>query len=131
MEALYGWEGEIPRINYGPCGVFAELFLRAWNARFADPAHICFVMTAGGGECDHVCVRLPDGSLYDGGAGVHAENAYPEDFTVVDMWDYDRAELEKWSYGLGRTYPRHCPDFDREAVRAVIRRRLDALMEQG
>jgi GNAT superfamily N-acetyltransferase len=127
IEALYGWEGDIPRINYGPCGVFADLFFRAWNARFADKVHICFVMTGDGGECDHVCVRLPDGSLYDGGAGVHTEAAYPADFTVVDMWTYDRAELEKWSYGLERSYPRYCPDFDREAVRAVIRRQLDAL----
>ncbi len=122
----YGFEGDTPRINYGPCGVFADLFHRAWNARFEEKVRICFVMTKDRAECDHVCIRLPGGELYDGGVGVHGGEAY-DDFVVEDMEIYDRALLEKWSYGLDRQYPRFCPKFNRQFVEQVIAEHLDLL----
>lgn len=119
VNQLYGYEGEIPRINYGPCGVFAWLFYQEWNARFTQKVHICFIMTTDGSECDHICIALPDGSLYDGGIGIH-ERALYQGFVIEDMLSFDQARLETWSYGLDRTYPRFCPDFNRDAVHAVI-----------
>jgi hypothetical protein len=43
------------------------------------------------------------------------------------MLIYDHALLEKWSYGLERTYPRFCPDFDKTAVLKIIEHHLDRL----
>ena len=122
----FGFEGETPRINYGPCGVFAYLFFHEWNRRFEDKVHICFVMTQDGEECYHVCIRLPSGELYDGGEGVHTDARY-ESFRVEDMMEYQHEQLEKWSYGLNRTYPRFCPEFDRAFVKRTIETHLDEL----
>jgi hypothetical protein len=115
----YGFEGNIPRINYGPCGVFSYLFNKEWNSRFSEKVHICFVMTKDSEECDHVCICLPTGELYDGGIGVHTRDSY-KDFIINDMYTYDHDLLEKWSYGLDRTYPRFCPKFNRKFVEKII-----------
>ena len=32
----YGFYRNIPRINYGPCGVFAYIFYKKWNALFTE-----------------------------------------------------------------------------------------------
>lgn len=124
----YGFEGDIPRINYGPCGVFAYLFNKEWNARFLEKVHICFVMTKDFEECDHVCICLPTGELYDGGIGVHTRDSY-KDFIVNDMYIYNYDLLEKWSYGLDRTYPRFCPKFNRKCVEEIIIDNLDLLQK--
>lgn len=36
----YGFEGETPRINCGPCGVIAYLFNKKWNTRFEEKDRI-------------------------------------------------------------------------------------------
>ena len=59
INQLLGYHEGIPRINYGPCGIFAQLFYEAWNSRFTEKVHICFVMTLSRDECDHVLIRLP------------------------------------------------------------------------
>lgn len=124
----YGFEGDIPRINYGPCGVFAYLFNKEWNIRFEKKVHICFIMTKDYEECDHVCISLPSGELYDGGTGVHSRDYY-NDFKIEDMDVYNHKLLEKWSYGLDRVYPRYCPKFNKGFVESVIARNLDLLKE--
>jgi len=62
---LEGW----PRVNRGPCGRFAKAFREQWNTRFKHKINIAFIMKPDGG-CDHVLVKLPDGSYFDGGSGV-------------------------------------------------------------
>ena len=46
-----GFHEDTPRINYGPCGVFAKLFYEAWNSRFNDKVRIVFIMTLNLEEC--------------------------------------------------------------------------------
>lgn len=125
----YGFHDGIPRINYGPCGVFAKVFLDKWNGLFSDKCHICFVLTFDRDECDHITIRLPSGELYDGGIGVHTDDDYLGKFLVEDMFDYDENLLDKWSYGLDRTYPRFCPDFNLKFVEDVVHSNLDNLFK--
>ena len=127
INQLLGFHEDTPRINYGPCGVFAQLFFESWNRRFKDKAHICFVMTRDREECWHIVIRLPAGELYDGGIGAHADSIYTEDYLIDEMFTYDHDLLEKWSYGLERTYPRFCPNFDKNRVREIIDQHLDRL----
>lgn len=131
INAEYGFHDETPRINYGPCGVFAQIFLKQWNELFEEKVHVCFVMTTSRDECDHVCICLPSGELYDGGIGVHSRDYYIPQFVIEDMFHYDAAQLEKWSYGLNRTYPRFCPNFDRKFVERIVRSNLDQLSKEG
>ncbi|MCL5115913.1 MAG: hypothetical protein M1272_02045 [Firmicutes bacterium] len=126
INAEYGIQDGIPAINHGPCGVFAQVFFLAWNARFREKVHISFVMTPSRDECDHVCIRLPSGELYDGGIGVHADRHYGQQFVMDDMVIYDEGLLDKWSYGLARTYPRFCPHFNRAVVESIV----EAVLEQ-
>lgn len=125
INAEYGFHEGIPRINHGPCGVFAKVFYEEWNSLFEDKVNICFILTPTMDECDHVAIRLPSGEIYDGGNGIHTDSEYTEHFVVVDMLDYDESLLEKWSYGLEREYPRFCPHFDREWVRGIIHAALE------
>lgn len=127
INRLLGFLDDTPRINYGPCGVFAHLFYLAWNRRFEDKIHITFVMTPDRDECWHVVVRLPTGELYDGGVGIHSEANYEKDYPIDDMLQYDHDLLEKWSYGLDRKYPRFCPNFDKKTVDKLINKHLDCL----
>lgn len=129
VNAEYGIDQGIPAINHGPCGVFAQIFFEAWNDLFDEKVHICFVMSPSRDECDHVCIRLPSGELYDGGIGVHTEERYVPPFVIDDMVRYDALLLDKWSYGLERTYPRFCPNFDRLAVEAIVYTALKRLSE--
>lgn len=130
LNALLGFHEGTPRINYGPCGVFAKLFFDAWNSRFKEKVHIVFVMMANQEECWHVAIRLPTGQLYDGGLGVHEEASYGEGYVIEDMYEYDHARLEKWSYGLDRDYPRFCPNFDKEKVHSLIEFYLNMIKKQ-
>jgi hypothetical protein len=127
---LLGFHEDTPRINYGPCGVFAKLFFDAWNTRFQEKVHIVFVMLTSHEECWHITIRLPTGELYDGGIGIHNEEAYGEGYLIEDMVEYDPARLEKWSYGLDRDYPRFCPNFDKETVNTIIIHHLDRLLSK-
>jgi len=126
----YGFLYEKPRINRGPCGVFAQVFYKKWNELFDQKVHICFVMSQDMNECDHVLIRLPSGELYDGGIGIHADNTYLPEFLIIDMTDYDEAFLEKWSYGLNRTYPESCPNFDRKTVEQIVHSNLETLAKK-
>jgi hypothetical protein len=125
----YGFHDGIPRINYGPCGVFAKIFFEKWNELFDKKTHICFILTPTKDECDHVVVRLPSGELYDGGIGIHTDNEYLNKFLIEEMIDYDEQLLEKWSYGLDRAYPRFCPNFNRGKVEEIIHSNLEKLFE--
>src|SRR5205085_3678231 len=83
-----GFHEETPRINYGPCGVFAKLFFEAWNSRFKDKVHLVFIMMRSQEECWHIAIRLPTGALYDGGIGIHTDEAYNSVYMVV--YDHER-----------------------------------------
>jgi hypothetical protein len=50
-------------------------------------------------------------------------------FVIDDMLNYDEKLLEKWSYGLDRTYPQFCPNFDRSLVENIISTKLTALFK--
>ena len=128
INAEYGIHDGIPAINHGPCGVFAQIFFNAWNEIFLDKVHICFVMTPSRKECEHVCIRLPSGELYDGGIGVHTTQQYIPQFVIDDMIVYDATLLDKWSYGMSRPYPRFCPNFNRAVVEKIVGSNLKALV---
>ncbi|MDW9178607.1 AAA family ATPase [Legionella pneumophila] len=125
-----GFHENTPRINFGPCGVFAKLFFDAWNERFTDKVHIVFILMKSHEECWHIALRLPSGELYDGGIGVHQDRDYGENYYIEDMIEYDHALLEKWSYGLDRDYPRYCPDFDKDKLQFLIQSQLDRISNQ-
>lgn len=129
INALLGFHEDTPRINYGPCGAFAQLFFESWNHRFKEKVHICFVMTRSREECWHALVRLPSGELYDGGIGIHTDATWIPEYIIDEMLTYDHDTLEKWSYGLERTYPRFCPNFDKNTVRKIIEDHLDRLAQ--
>ncbi len=115
---LEGW----PRINLGPCGRFARDFREQWNARFDEKIHIVFIMTLDGSTCKHIVVRLPDGNLFDGGFGVVTGAAMQmilPGIRLDEMTDFDLERLDKWSYGLDRSYP-NCPDYSDEVTRKII-----------
>lgn len=114
-----------PVINSGPCGPFANVFFEEWNKRFAEKVIISFVMDTTKGECHHVMCRLPDGLLYDGGTGVHDESYYDTKFKIEDMKIYNCQLLDERSYGLERTYPRFCPNFNLSELRILIVKYLD------
>lgn len=130
INALYGYVnvagdnfGE-PAINSGPCAPFAKVFYECWNARFTNKVNIVFVMIKNTDECWHVIIRLPNGMLFDGGFGVHSENKYSDKLQIVDMKLYDEDTLEKYAYGLGRKYPRYCPNFSIGDIKAIIDKHL-------
>lgn len=117
-----------PAINSGPCAPFANAFYHSWNQKFAEKAHIVFIMLKNSDECWHVLIRLPDKSLFDGGIGVHYESSWDKNkFFIEDMLIYDAELLEKRSGGLKRTYPRYCPDFSLEVVSNIIDEYLDLI----
>lgn len=107
--------------------MFAQIFFLKWNELFEQKVHICFVMTPSRDECDHVCICFPTGELYDGGIGIHTRKNYIPKFVIDDMVVYDESLLEEWSYGLDRTYPRFCPDFNRNVVERIVHRNLEDL----
>lgn len=114
-----------PSINSGPCGPFANVFYELWNQKFADKVNIVFIMVKNSDECWHILIRLPNGMLFDGGIGVHTEEKYSDKFDIEDMREYDLALLEQRSYGLDRTYPRYCPNFNIKTLRSLIEKFLN------
>lgn len=122
----YGFEGKIPRINYGPCGIFSYLFYWEWKKQKSEEVTICFALTKDLQECDHIFLMFEDGTLFDGGVGIHSLKAY-ESFFVVKMCRYDERLLDEMAYGLDRVFPRFCPMFDQEWTRRKIREALEFL----
>ncbi len=118
-----------PAINSGPCGAFAHAFLKLWNQKFSEKAHIVFIMVKNADECWHVLVRLPNRLLYDGGHGLHSEDKYSGKFDIVDMVEYDIGLLEKYSYGLDREYPRYCPNFSINTMEGIIGKYLNLIQK--
>lgn len=118
-----------PAINSGPCGPFANSFLKLWNQKFSEKAHIVFIMVQNSDECWHVLVRLPNRLLYDGGHGLHSEDKYSGKFDIVDMVEYDIGLLEKYSYGLDREYPRYCPNFSINTIKGIIGKYLNLIQK--
>ncbi len=129
INAIYGYRDGAPRINLGPCGRFARDFRERWNARFSEPTNIVFVMTGDETNCHHVMVRLPDGNYYDGGNGVVTAQTvlclYPGS-RLDEMTEFDPMRLDKWSYGLGRSYPA-CPNYSDEITTRLIDQHLALL----
>src|SRR5258708_28506008 len=129
INSQYGFREGMPRINLGPCGRFARDFREHWNARFNEKINIVFVMTGDRSHCHHVMVRLPDGNYYDGGNGVITAPALQMLFPgsrLDEMTTFDPKLLDKWSYGLGRSYP-ICPDYSDKLTNELIERRLEEL----
>ena len=118
-----------PAINSGPCGPFANAFFKLWNLKFTEKVNIVFIMVKNSDECWHVLIRLPSGSLYDGGHGVHSEEMYSDEFDIEDMIEYDINLLEKHSCGLDREYPRYCPSFSIHAVEGLIEKYLNLIQK--
>lgn len=126
----YGYKQGVPRVNSGPCGRFAKAFREQWNARFSQKTNIVFAMTPDGADCYHVLVRLPDGSYFDGGNGVIPGptllKQYREGSRLDEMKDFDLKLLDKWSYGLGRSY-KECPNYSDETTAKIIEGHLAKL----
>lgn len=116
-----------PAINSGPCAPFTNVFLKLWNQKFNEKAHIVFIMVKNSDECWHVLVGLPNQLLYDGGNGIHGQEKYSEKFYIVDMIEYDIVLLKKYSYGLNRTYPRYCPNFSINTIETIIKKYLNLI----
>ena len=133
INLTYGFVDGGPRINRGPCGRFARIFHEQWNARFKEKINIVFVMMPDipdGVGCDHVLVKLPDGSYYDGGGGVMSGATLLRQFgpgrRIEEMLEFDLALLDKRSYGLGRSYGL-CPNYSDETTTKIVARHLDRL----
>lgn len=127
---LYGYEGEIPRINYGPCGIFSYLFYKEWKKRFEEKLWFCFAITKDLEECDHIFLLFEDGTVFDGGNGTHSFSDYDRFFVVI-MKRFDLDLLDRMAYGLDRTFPRFCPKFDRQKTQKIIVRALKMIEEQA
>ena len=125
----YGYVDGWPRIDRGPCGRFANLFYQAWNKRFRDKVCIAFVMITNG-YCDHVLIKLPDGSYYDGGNGVISGATLLREFRsgdrIEDMKEFDFSLLDKRSYGLKRSYEL-CTNYSDEVTGNIIEKHLAQL----
>lgn len=130
VNLTYGYVDGWPRIDRGPCGRFAKLFHEKWNARFRHKINIVFVMWADGSVCDHVLVKLPDGSYYDGGNGVISGVTLLREFRkgdrIEEMEDFDLSLLDKRFYGLGRSYEL-CPNYSDEITANIIEKHLALL----
>ena len=76
-------------------------------------------------QCKHVFVRLPNNQIFDGGQGVHDFNTY-KDSEFIIMKKYDLEVLDKYSWGLVRTY-KECPNFSISKTSEVIAKDLDEI----
>ncbi len=125
----YGYTNGWPRIDRGPCGRFANLFYQEWNNRFTHKVCIAFIMKPDG-NCDHVLIRLPDGSYYDGGNGVISGPTLLREFRVgeriEDMEVFDFSLLDQRSYSLKRSYPM-CTNYSDEITTSIIKKHLAQL----
>jgi hypothetical protein len=125
----YGFKQGVPRVNLGPCGRVARIFREEWNERFGAKVHIAFVMTPEGEACHHVLIRLPNGDFFDGGNGVISRRTLLRQYElftrIEEMTAFDLPTLDRWSYGLNRSYP-DCENYSDEQTREIVRRHLDA-----
>jgi len=133
INSTYGFVEGAPRINRGPCGRFAKIFHEQWNARFKEKVNIAFVMmpeVSDGVGCDHVLVKLPDGSYYDGGGGVMSGATLLGQFgtgrRIEEMNEFNMVLLDKRSYGLGRSY-NLCPNYSDDTTTRIVTNYLDLL----
>ena len=126
INLVYGYQEGWPRVDRGPCGRFAKAFREQWNARFTHKINIAFIMKTDGG-CDHVLVKLRDGSYFDGGNGVIPGPTLLKEFRAGDrieeMPEFDLSLLDRRSYGLGRSYEL-CPNYSDETTAQIIRKHL-------
>jgi hypothetical protein len=82
-------------------------------------------MSNDGSECNHVVVKLPDGT-YDGGNGILSGSALTalwEDSHIEEMETFSLSLLDRRSYGLQRPYP-VCPDYFDKVTAKLIREAL-------
>ena len=133
VNLTYGFQDGWPRVNRGPCGRFAKAFHEQWNARFKQKINIVFIMmpdTPDGVGCDHVLVKLPDGSYFDGGSGVIPGPTLLRQFRpgrrIEEMVEFNLELLDKRSYGLNRSYEL-CPNYSDEITTTIIRKHLALL----
>ena len=116
----------VPLINAGPCAIFANQFYRLWDLRFSNKIKIAVVITKQPIETNHVLIKLPNSDLFDGGNGVHDLNIYKgNSVELVVMEKYDLEVLDKYAWGLIRTYPNIINDFSISKISALIARYLD------
>ena len=81
-------------------------------------------------ECLHVLIKLPNSMFFDGGKGVHDLSSYKvNDTKLLIMEKYDLEILDKYSWGLSRTYPNTCPDFSITQVSNIITKNLDNIYD--
>ena len=124
INKLYG----LYSLNSGPCGPFANEFYIQWNTRFINQVLIGFIIKPQLLESSHVLVKLPNGMLYDGGFGVHDINNYKEkDTKLTIMNKYDLQLLDKYSWGLIRTYPNKCHKFSLDKISELISLHLNEI----
>ncbi len=129
VNLTYGYANGWPRVDRGPCGRFAKLFYEHWNERFEHKVRIAFIMKTDG-NCDHVLIKLPDGSYYDGGNGVISGATLLREFQqgdrIEEMEAFDLALLDKRSYSLKRSYEL-CPNYSDEVTAKIIGKYLELL----
>ena len=71
-------------------------------------------------------IKLPNGALFDGGNGIHEFDMYDETrVELVVMEKYDLEILDKYAWGLIRTYPNVNHDFSIGKMSALIASCLD------
>lgn len=124
-----------PRINIGPCGHFAKAFYEQWNVRFSNKCNIAFIMLPDGITCQHVVVKLPDSSYYDGGNGIMSEE---ELFKLIgnyhqrieEMQELDLQLLYKRSYSSDQNYP-DCPNYSDSITTIIIQKYIKQLTKSG
>jgi hypothetical protein len=132
INLTYGFENGWPRIDRGPCGRFAKLFREQWNERFRRKINIAFIIMTNGG-CDHVLVRLPDGSFYDGGNGVIPGatllREFPPGDRIEEMTRFNLKVLDQHAYGLNRSYEL-CTNYSDEVTGGIIAKYLSQLPKE-
>ena len=122
----HGSGASLPLINSGPCGLFAHEFYRLWELRFSNPIKIAAIMTKKPFESNHVLIKLPNGALFDGGNGIHNFDTYKEnEVELVVMEKYDLEVLDKYAWGLIRSYTTVNDDFSTSKMTALIASYLD------
>lgn len=120
-----------PRINIGPCGHFAKAFYEQWNVRFSNKCNIAFIMLPDGITCQHVVVKLPDSSYYDGGNGIMTEQELYKlignyNQRIEEMKEFNLQLLYKRSYSPNQNYP-DCPNYSDSITTIIIQNYIKQL----